>query len=150
MNPIEFININGLFYILGIMLYVGAVCDCIYKVKQNKDLYFWKIRVLLKATLLSLSHFSPICLIAAAVAVDIGLIILEYHLTQYPKQYPRLWIFANVMANFSLALLIFLPIIVLTFVLVSVIVVCVMIAEGIIHYLELRSHFIVDNNNENS
>jgi hypothetical protein len=97
--------------------------------------HFWTIRVLAKATLLSLGHFSPIPMVVAAVVTDLGLIASEYNLTNYPKQYTRLWVFANVMVNLALLLLVLVPIIMLTFVLVTTIVVLAIMAEGRIHYL---------------
>lgn len=119
LNPITSLTINGAFYIIGILLYFSLICECIYKVSQDKALNFWKIRVLLKATLLSLSHLSPIYLLSSTVVIDLVLIIVEYQLSNYPKQYPKSWIFANVIVNLSLVLMVFLPIILLTLVLVS-------------------------------
>jgi hypothetical protein len=75
-NPIAALNVNSLFYIIGIMLYFSVVCECIYKISQSTALNFWKLRVLIKATLLSLSHLSPIYLLSSTVIVDLILIVI--------------------------------------------------------------------------
>lgn len=75
-NPMESLSINGAFYILGILIYFSMLCECIYKVSQDKVYNFFKIRVMIKATLLSLSHFSPIYLLSSAVLIDIILVIV--------------------------------------------------------------------------
>lgn len=134
MNPIESVNINGSFYILGILVYFSLMCECIYKLVQDKSQNFWKIRVFLKATLLSLSHHSPVYLLASTVVVDIILLIAELQLNPHAKKYCGFWTFANVTCNLSLILLVFLPIIMLTMVLVSVFLLFVLIAEAVIHY----------------
>lgn len=84
-NPVTSLNVNGIFYIIGILLYFSIVCECIYKITLDKTLNFWKIRVFIKATLLSLSHLSPIYLLSSTVVIDLVLVIVEYKLCQYPK-----------------------------------------------------------------
>lgn len=142
-NPITSLSLNATFYIIGILLYFAVVCECIYKVSQDKCLNFWRIRVLIKATLLSLSHESPIYLLASTVVIDLILIFVEYQLNAYPKTYTKSWIFANVMCNLALVLLVFLPIIELTMVLVSLSLLGVIVAEAIMHYLETRQNVTV-------
>ena len=71
LNPITSITINGLFYILGIIIYVCLCAETLYRIifKDAKE-YVHKVRIILKATLLSLSHFSPIYLVASCVVAD--------------------------------------------------------------------------------
>lgn len=142
-NPISSLNVNAAFYIMGILLYFILLCECIYKVSQDKALNFWKVRILMKATLLSLSHYSPIYLLASTVVIDLVLIIVEYQLNPYSKTYSKSWIFANVTCNLALILLVFLPIIELTMVLVSVALFLVIVAEAIMHYQETRENMVV-------
>jgi glucan phosphoethanolaminetransferase (alkaline phosphatase superfamily) len=108
-------------------------------ISQNKSLNFWKLRVLIKASLLSLSHLSPIYFLASTVVIDLVLIYAEYQLAKYPKEYRKCWIFANVMVNLALVMLVFLPIIILTLVLVSAIITLVILAEAIMHYYEMKT-----------
>jgi hypothetical protein len=137
-NPISTLSINALFYIIGIMLYFLVICECIYKLSKNKVSNFWKIRVLLKATLLSLSHLNPIYLLSSTVIVDLILLVIEYRLTNYPKVHPKCWIYANVMSNIALILLVFDPIIILSLVFVSLCIISIIIAETIMHYFEAK------------
>jgi hypothetical protein len=143
MNPITFLTVNAAFYIIGILLYFTVVCECIYKIAQNKILNFWKFRILVKATLLSFSHVSPIYFLASTVVIDLLLAFIEYRLAQYPKDYPKCWIFANLMVNLSLVFMVFLPIFILTLVLVSIAILGIIAAEAIMHYLESRATVLV-------
>ena len=143
MNPISSLSVNSVFYIIGILVYFSMVCECIYRLSQDKALYFWKIRILMKATLLSMSHYSPIYLLASTVVIDLVLIIVEYQLNPYSKTYSKSWIFANVTCNLALVLLVFLPIIALTMVMVSACLFLVIVAEGFMHYQETREKHIV-------
>lgn len=97
----------------------------------------------MKATLLSLSHYSPIYLLASTIVIDIVLVIVEYQLNPYGKAHPKSWIFANVTCNLALILLVFLPIIELTMVLVSACLFFVLVAEAIMHYHETRENLVV-------
>lgn len=142
-NPIQSLSVNAAFYIMGILMYFALLCECIYKVSQNKALYFWKVRIVMKATLLSLSHYSPIYLLASTIVIDIVLVIVEYQLNPYGKAHPKSWIFANVTCNLALILLVFLPIIELTMVLVSACLFFVLVAEAIMHYHETRENLVV-------
>jgi hypothetical protein len=65
----------------------------------------------MKATILSLSHHSPIYMLASAVVIDLILIVVELQLSPYAKNYCKYWVFSNVICNLSLILLVFLPII---------------------------------------
>jgi hypothetical protein len=112
----------------------------VYKINEDKVGNFWKIRVVMKATLLSLSHYSPLYLLASTVAVDLLLAIAEYQITSYPKHYPKCWIFSNVMVNIALVLLVFLPTFILSLILVTAIILSVIVMEGIMHYQERKAN----------
>ena len=70
-NPVQTLSINSLFYILGIVIYGLFVCEAVYKTYRNPNVYIWRLRIVIKATLLSLGHFSPIYLLSSAVVMDI-------------------------------------------------------------------------------
>ena len=97
----------------------------------------------MKATLLSISHYSPIYLLASTVVIDIVLIIVEFQLNPYSKTYCKSWIFSNITCNLALILLVFLPIIELTMVMVSACLFLVIVAEGFMHYQETREKHMV-------
>jgi hypothetical protein len=134
LNPITSLSVNGVFYIIGILIYFSVVCECIYKLNKDTMLNFWKIRILLKTTILSLSHYSPIYLLSAAVVTDLLLAAVEYRIAIYPKLHSKLWVFANVMVNVALLLLLLLSFAFLVVIIVSVCVAVIIIAEGIMHY----------------
>ena len=79
--------------------------------RRIKQLYFWKIRVLVKATILSLAHFSPIYLLSMAVMTDLILIAVEYRFCRYSQYFSRWWLFAHITINMGLIMLVFLPVI---------------------------------------
>lgn len=136
LNPMESLSVNGAFYILGILVYFAMLCECIYKVAQDRVYNFFKIRVMIKATLLSLSHFSPIYLLSSAVLIDIILLIIEFKISEYSKRYCKFWLFAHISCNLALILLVFLPIIELTMIMVSCMLFLAIVSEAIIHYKE--------------
>lgn len=71
-NPITDIDINGLFYILGILIYLIIFMEALFKVIfSDLKRFGFRIRIFVKATILSLAHLSPIYLLAATVIVDI-------------------------------------------------------------------------------
>jgi hypothetical protein len=140
MNPIPILDLNFTFYIIGVLLYISIVTECMYKLSSN----LYKIRAILKATLLSLAYISPVSLLSATILIDLFLAVGEYNLNKYPKEYPKLWVFQNVMANLTLALLGFLPTAISSLLLVTFGILAMLAAEGIMHCLE--AHNKVDNN----
>ena len=93
----------------------------------------------MKATLLSLSHFSPIYLVSTAVLADLILIAIEYKICKYPPRFPRWWIFSNVVVNLSLLLLIYLPIIQLSLLIITLLLVLALVSEAVMHYKETKT-----------
>ena len=138
LNPVTSLTLNGVFYIFGIVLYFAALCETSYKVYTTGFVHFWRVRTFVKATLLSLSHFSPVYLVSAAVLIDLILVAIEYKIAVYPKRFARWWIFANLAINLALLLLIYLPVIQLSLITISLIIVLVLICEAVMHYRETR------------
>lgn len=69
LNPIDQVSLNAVFYILGIVLYIIILMECFWSLYQSKT-YIYKIRIIIKATMLSLMHFSPVYIAASALVVD--------------------------------------------------------------------------------
>lgn len=139
-NPVNSLTSNGFFYILGICIYAAIICEAAYKLYIDRITYFWRLRVILKATVLSLAHFSPIYLFCTAILLDLMLLTVEYRLCRYPKYFGRWWMFAHIATNLSMIMLVFLPVIQLSLLLVSLFLVFVVISEVVMHYREIRSH----------
>lgn len=90
--------------------------------------------MLLKATILSLSHFSPIYLLSAAICLDFILIVVQYRLSLYPRLYKIPWCIANILANLATVLIIFVPAVVISLITVTLFIVIAIVAEAYIHY----------------
>jgi hypothetical protein len=84
-NPLNEIDLNAFFYLLGIFIYFGLFLHSFYSLKSSVK-NMWKIRVFIKATALSLSHLNPVYLVSVLLFLDIALIIYEYiHVKTKPK-----------------------------------------------------------------
>ena len=77
-NPVSKLDGNTFFYLLGCSLYLVLLVQCLYSVLKKKKNNFWKVRVLIKATLLSLGHINPIFIVFIAFFFDILLAITEF------------------------------------------------------------------------
>lgn len=122
-NPIDTVSLNGFFYILGIALYFAVFIEVCYSLKVKGRQSFWKLRVFLKATILSLCHWSPIYLIASTLFIDVILIIVEYKLCIYSQVFQKSWIAANLCANMALVLVVFAPTVIISLLFVTLFVV---------------------------
>ena len=78
---------------------------------DNVSLNLFKLRIFIKASLLSLSHFSPISIVFLTLCLDIGLIVLEYNsskaqlLIPLQLKYPKLWAINQILCDIGLLLL---------------------------------------------
>lgn len=77
LNPIQKMTVNSLFYLIGIVLYLAIFIEMIYMVYQDKQ-NFYRVRIFLKATLLSIGHFNPIIVVSIAIILDILLVYLQF------------------------------------------------------------------------
>ena len=77
LNPVGLIGVNALFYIIGVAMYMGCLIECVYSLRNGIENIF-KLRIFIKASLLSLGHFSPISVVFISVYVDIWFIMIEY------------------------------------------------------------------------
>lgn len=156
MNPLNSIDANATFYIIGIFLYFLVFLDCAYSLKKAV-VNIWKVRIFMKATILSLAHFNPVFLIAMLLFADVTMIIFEYRwIRSKPKfefltPYPKLWLVNNLLAELALGLIILLPAILLGILIVSIIIGYLICSEFFFHYTELRNKMKVnDEKKENA
>lgn len=99
LNPLDSVSANTVFYVIGIVMYLGSAVEIVYswslrrnsalvKLKTNEqdDIGFGghlrKLRIFIKATLLSLMHFGPLYFLAAIFCIDSAAILLEYYLAR--------------------------------------------------------------------
>lgn len=141
LNPISTLDSNAAFYIVGIVVFFIFVFECAYKLCRDYVRHFWKIRIMAKAILLSLAHFSPVYLLSTAVLIDCMLIFLEYKVVSYPKEMRAYWIFSNVAANVSLCVLVFVPFYQITFIVVAALLLAIIAVEVAMHYFETQPEF---------
>jgi hypothetical protein len=77
-------------------------------------------------------------MLSSAILIDLVLSTIEYHLSDYPKQFHKSWITANIMVNLALLLLIFVPTMLLSLAVVSFSIVIAIFAEIAMHFMETR------------
>ena len=131
LNPITNLSVNGLFYILGILCYCCVVAEMLHKVvlKDAKE-YCHRLRIIFKATLLSLAHFSPIYLVSGCVVTDVLLSIVEFYFYQKTNhKFPKVWLINQFCLNIALTLIIFVPDFIISIVMSSVLIVLSIIVE---------------------
>jgi len=119
-------------------MYFASLIEVCYSLKVKGRESFWKIRVFLKATLLSLCHWSPVYLIAATLFVDVILIIVEYKLCIYSQVFMKSWIIANLCANVALVLVVFAPTVIISLLFVTLFIVVSLVLESYMHYKEYK------------
>lgn len=76
-NPISQVTLNSVFYLIGIIVYLAIFIEILYSVHSNRQ-NFYKIRIFLKATLLSLGHLNPIIVVSMSIILDILLTALQF------------------------------------------------------------------------
>ena len=138
LNPTQIIELNGLFYILGITFLMIAVVDIVYHCYNEFNKNFWKIRVFMKAFILALCHWSPLYLLIVVIIVDLLLMYCEYQLSAYSKFFQQPWITVTLLVNISLLLVVFVPIFLLSLFVITLLLVIVIILEAYIHYRETQ------------
>lgn len=89
---------------IGIAFYCLICGICIYKAYKNL-VHLSKIRIFIKATLLSLANISPIYIFFSSILADLILIIIEHNFIKNNRLHPRLWILKNILCNLALAVL---------------------------------------------
>lgn len=77
LNPSSVISLSGLFYIVGVVVYLllwaSAIKDCCSDHKKSN-----KLRIVLKGTLMIMMYWSPILLYAALCAIDTIIMFFVY------------------------------------------------------------------------
>jgi len=73
LNPSKIFDLNGLNYIIGILIYVGVVIEGFYSFFRNYQ-FINKLRLLFKVSLLSLGHINPIYMVSLCTVLDSALI----------------------------------------------------------------------------
>lgn len=71
-NPVDYLSINGAFYMLGGVVLCSQLALSVYLTrKESRSCY---IRSFLKALILSVAHISPVYICTGAVSLDLALV----------------------------------------------------------------------------
>ncbi len=76
-NPIKLVTLNAFFYLIGVLMFIFIFIEIIYSLNQNKQ-NFYKIRIFIKASMLSIGHVNPITVFSITVIIDLLMIALQY------------------------------------------------------------------------
>lgn len=107
-NPLQLITVNGVFYILGMLLMIYVTIETIYSMIRNfKSIN--KVRVFIKGVLLSLAHFNPIYLISVCITTDVLLATLEFLVVYKRNQFTKIILLSHLLCNLSILTLILMP-----------------------------------------
>lgn len=105
-NYQQIITVNGVFYILGMLLFIFVTIETFYSFIRNKK-RINKVRVYLKGCLLSLAYLNPIYVTSVCVAVDIVLIVLIFNVINSKNQLSRYLTISHILCTICIILMIF-------------------------------------------
>ncbi len=80
----------------------------LYSIYINKE-NLYKIRIFIKATLLSLGHLNPIIVVSVSIITDIILIVLQYIIIESNVGWGRFWLANNILLDLCLAAMFLMP-----------------------------------------
>jgi hypothetical protein len=108
LNSIQKLTVNSLFYLIGIILYLIILIEMLYSVYQSKK-NFYRVRIFLKATILSIGHSNPIIFVYMSIVLDISLIFLQFVVVENEVAWKKIWLLNHLLLNIVLALFFLLP-----------------------------------------
>jgi hypothetical protein len=108
LNSIQKLTVNSLFYLIGIILYLTILVEMLYSVYQSKQ-NFYRLRIFLKATLLSIAHFKPIIFVSMSIVLDVSLIFLQFFIVENRVAWKNIWLLNHLLLNIVLTLIFLLP-----------------------------------------
>lgn len=109
------------------------VLDCIQSVYERRE-EFYRVRIVIKFSLLSLSHISPLYIFISAFVVDFLAFIMEYRISHTQSMFPKLFITTNLLTQLNLGLLVLLPEKLIVLFTIVFILFIVLIIEVYVHY----------------
>lgn len=87
------------FYLLGFFVLFAVLVQALWSFYQDRKNMF-KIRVLIKATVISVLHYNAIYLFALAIGAEIFFMYFQWKLLNY--KHPRLWLASNILVLLGL------------------------------------------------
>ena len=107
-NPIKKMTVNGLFYIIGVVIYFGIFIELLISLYNAKE-DFYKVRIFIKASLLSIGHMNPIIVVSISIITDFLLLILQYIIIEKDVAWSKFWMVNHILLNLCLATMFLLP-----------------------------------------
>jgi hypothetical protein len=136
-NSINYVTTNTIFYILGILLYLLVGIANIWLAVTNIH-RINKLRILLKATFLSLLYISPIYFLPIAMGVEVIFIVIEFQIKKATKLHPHVWFINQILVNLSFVFLVLLSDSLLSIVLSMAFASAAILIDFFIHIREFR------------
>lgn len=105
-NYQQIITVGGVFYILGMLLFIFVTIETFYSFIRNMK-RINKVRVFLKGCLLGLAYLNPIYVTSVCVAVDIVLIVISFNVINNKNQLSRYLTISHILCTICIILMIF-------------------------------------------
>ena len=87
------------FYILGFFVFLAVAVEAFWSFYKDRKNMF-KIRVMVKAIIISILHYNAIYLFAMAIGTEIFFMYFQWKFMDY--KHPRLWLAANILVLLGL------------------------------------------------
>jgi hypothetical protein len=105
-NYSQLITLNGAFYIFGMLLFIYVTIETFYAFFRNfKNIS--KVRIYVKACLLSLAHFNPIYVVSVCVLFDMLMALLQFYVASKSNQFSKFFILTHLLSSVVIGLMIF-------------------------------------------
>lgn len=123
---------NSGFYMIGIAMYCIIFAAGLYSIYHGRKNMF-RIRLIIKASLLAIANLSPIYIFSVSVVLDILLIVVEYNFSRVTRLYPKLWLTKNILCNMALSILGIMPSAMISLIMTSIIITIVLLVDVFTH-----------------
>lgn len=105
-NYTQIITLNGVFYILGMLMFIYVTVETFYSFVRNfKNIY--KVRIWVKACLLALAHFNPVYIVSVCVLVDMLMAVVQFYLVNKKNQFSKFFVLTHILSSLVIGLMIF-------------------------------------------
>jgi hypothetical protein len=105
-NYSQVITVNGAFYIFGMLVFIYVTIETFYAFSRNFR-NISKVRIYVKACLLSLAHLNPIYVVSVCVIFDMLMVVLQFYVVNKPNQFSKFFILTHLLSSFVIGLMIF-------------------------------------------
>ena len=105
-NYSQMVTINGVFYIIGMLMFIYVTIETFYAFIRNfKNVS--KVRIYIKALLLSLAHYNPIYIVSVCVILDMLLAVMQFYMVNKPNQFSKFFVLTHFLSSLVIGLMIF-------------------------------------------